>query len=194
MAKRDTAVSESAEQRIGPELKRLREQAGLSLRTLAERAGFSASFISQLENGQVSPSIASLEHIATVLGVSLVSFFTAPTQASPRLVRADDRPSFRSSWSKARISVLTPLDAPHAMEALVVTVEPGGASGKQSAGLGSEQLVFVFDGSIDLTMSDETISLERGDAAIVPARTPHRWHNRTSRRAEILLVTPRLGR
>jgi transcriptional regulator with XRE-family HTH domain len=48
-AKREDVVT-SAEERIGPELKRLREEAGLSVRTLAERAGFSASFISQLEN------------------------------------------------------------------------------------------------------------------------------------------------
>lgn len=191
MVKRGSPAAVSAEQRIGPELKRLREQAGLSLRTLAERAGFSASFLSQLENGQVSPSIASLEHIAHVLGVSLVSFFTPPEQPSPRLVRSNERPTFRSSWSKSRSGALTPLDAPHSMEALIVTVDPGGSSGRHGAGLAAEQLVVVFSGSIELTMGDDVVSLDHGDAVFVPARTPHRWHNRSSRAAEILLITPR---
>jgi hypothetical protein len=56
MAKREPAVPARAEQRIEPELKRLRERAGLSLRTLGDEAGFSASFLSQRENGQVSRS------------------------------------------------------------------------------------------------------------------------------------------
>ncbi|HLD42222.1 MAG TPA: helix-turn-helix transcriptional regulator, partial [archaeon] len=49
---------------LGSKLKKLREEAKLSLRDLCERIGLSASFLSQLELGQVSPSIASLENIA----------------------------------------------------------------------------------------------------------------------------------
>jgi transcriptional regulator with XRE-family HTH domain len=64
-------VVPQAEARIGEVLRQLRERQGLSLRTLAGRAGFSASFLSQLENGQVSPSIASLDRIAAELGVTL---------------------------------------------------------------------------------------------------------------------------
>jgi hypothetical protein len=40
-SKRGLQVAEQIEQRLGPELKRLREANGISLRTLAERAGFS---------------------------------------------------------------------------------------------------------------------------------------------------------
>ena len=78
--------ADTAEQRIGPEIKRLRENADLSLRALAERAGFSASFISQLENGLVSPSIASLGKIASTLGVTLGDLFT--TSGGYRLRRS----------------------------------------------------------------------------------------------------------
>ena len=69
--KRARHTAAPIEQRLGPELKRLREAGGISLRLLADRAGFSASFISQVENGQASPSIASLEKIAATLGVTL---------------------------------------------------------------------------------------------------------------------------
>jgi len=49
----------------------------MSLRSLATRTDFSPSFISQLENGQVSPSIHSMEKIANTLGVTLGAFFAA---------------------------------------------------------------------------------------------------------------------
>lgn len=194
MAKREAAVPARAEQRIGPELKRLRERAGLSLRTLGDEAGFSASFLSQLENGQVSPSIASLEQIAGVLGVTLADLFTPPTEPGPAVVRAEARPSFHSSWSKARVAVLTPLATPHSIEALIVHLEPGGASGRQVDGHAWEQFVLVFDGSVELTLAGESTELRHGDSVWIPPRTPHRWQNRGATPSQILLVSPRSPR
>jgi transcriptional regulator with XRE-family HTH domain len=57
-------------QTLGTSLRYLREQHGMSLRALAERVDFSASFLSQIENGQCSPSISSMEKIANALGVT----------------------------------------------------------------------------------------------------------------------------
>ncbi len=62
---------------IGRYVRQLRARAGLSTRALGSRTGFSASFISQLEHGLVSPSIGSMQKIATALGVTLGEFFTA---------------------------------------------------------------------------------------------------------------------
>ena len=58
-------------------MRRLREQRGLSLRALAAATDFAPSFISQLEHGTVSPSIASMERIVGALGVSLGEFFAS---------------------------------------------------------------------------------------------------------------------
>lgn len=99
---------ETAEQRIGPEVKRLRDQAGLSVRALAERAGFSASFVSQVENGLASPSISSLERIASALNVGVGDFFGPSRGPEILIVKAGERPHFYSSWSRAHVSVLTP--------------------------------------------------------------------------------------
>jgi transcriptional regulator with XRE-family HTH domain len=190
----DAAAAPNIEQRIGPELRRLREAAGLSVRTLAERAGFSASLISQIENGQVSPSIASLGQIASVLGVSLADFFAATAQAGVTVVRADLRPSFRSWYSRGKVEGLTPLAAANVLEAIMVQLEAGGASGKRPAGVPTEQLAVVFDGSIALETNDTTIVLSRGDAVFIPAHTPHRWHTADGAAAQVLLVSPRRHR
>jgi quercetin dioxygenase-like cupin family protein len=166
----------------------------MSVRALAERAGFSASFISQVENGQVSPSIASLAQIATTLRVSLADFFTLTSETGVSIVRADARPSFRSWWSRGRIDALTPLAAPHVIEAIMVTLEPGGSSGKRPAGSSTEHIALIFEGRIDLETGERTISLERGDAAFIPIQTPHRWVNSSDNPAQVLLVSPRSGR
>ena len=60
---------------VGGRIRQLRLGLGMSVRALAAKTGFSPSLISQAENGQVTPSIGSLERIAMALGVSLGKFF-----------------------------------------------------------------------------------------------------------------------
>ena len=182
---------ERMERRVGPELKRLREMTGLSLRTVAERAGFSPSFISQVENGQASPSISSLERIAATLDVSLADFFSTADASGVVVVRADARPSFRSAWSRARIDSLTPAGQGQPFEAIMVTIESGGSSGRDVAGVGSDQLAVIFSGEPTLTLGAETLELGTGDAVLIRARTPHRWRNRRRAAAQVLLVSAR---
>lgn len=194
MSSKRASTPETIEHRIGPEVKRLRETAGLSLRTLAERAGFSPSFISQLENGQASPSIASLEQIALALNVTLADFFARPDTSDVVVVRANARPSFRSSWSRATIDSLMPAGKGQPIEAIMVTLEPAGSSGRHAAGVSIDQVAVVFSGRLSLTLAKDMLELEAGDAVLIRARTPHRWQNERRNAAQILLVTSRGSR
>jgi transcriptional regulator with XRE-family HTH domain len=188
-SKRDVPLVEGIEQRLGPELKKLREASGISLRTLADRAGFSPSFISQVENGQASPSIASLEKIAATLNVRLADLFASTDTTEVVVVRAHARPGFRSAWSRARVDSLIPAGKRQSVEALMVTIEPGGTSGKHAAGVSNDQLAVVFSGQLTLTLVEDTFELDKGDAVLIRAATPHRWQNLGHVAAQVLLVS-----
>ena len=54
---------------IGPRIRRLRDEGGLTVSELAARADLSPSMLSQVENDLVSPSISSLRRIAAALNV-----------------------------------------------------------------------------------------------------------------------------
>ena len=185
-------LAETVEARLGLELRRLRESAGVSVRAFADRAGFSASFISQLENGQVSPSIASLGKIAAALNTTLAELFARSSDNGVAVIRAKKRPSFRSSWSRAQIAVLTAGFG--AIEALMVTLEPGGLSGKEPSPSVHDQFGIVFAGALELTLGNELLTLQRGDSVQILARVPHRWHNASRRPAQVALVSLRGGR
>ena len=189
MTKQESPKPATAEKHIGPELKRLRENAGLSLRAFAEQAGFSAGFISQVENSIVSPSIASLEKMASTLGVTLGDLFATASGLQAAVVRVDARPSFRSSWSKASIDALMPLNGSRRLEALMVTIDPGGASGKHPSAIGRDQFAIVWEGRVVLTHGDEDIRLTRGDSVSIRAGIPHRWWNDWRTAAQILIVS-----
>ena len=60
---------------IGKKLKELRLQNDLTLRDLASRSELTKGFLSQVERGQTTPSIATLEDILEALGSNLSEFF-----------------------------------------------------------------------------------------------------------------------
>jgi transcriptional regulator with XRE-family HTH domain/mannose-6-phosphate isomerase-like protein (cupin superfamily) len=63
---------------VGEKLRAARNEQGLSLRELASRAGVSASLLSQIECGKVTPSASSLFQIATALALPIHAFFPQP--------------------------------------------------------------------------------------------------------------------
>lgn len=58
---------------VGKALRALRETNRLTARDLATRSGVSAAMISRIENGQVSPSLSTLEALANALDVPIGS-------------------------------------------------------------------------------------------------------------------------
>ena len=188
--------SDVGPKRVGERLRQLREERGISLRKLAELTEFSASFISQVENGQASPSIGSLERIASAVGVTLGEFFAAPSRGEgPGLVvRAAARENLESAWSNAQIEALAPMSVGRKLEPVIITLDAGGRSGKHPHPHAMEEFAFVLEGRVRLTLGEEAHDLEAGDAATIPLEHARAWENTGSGPARILVVSARITR
>ena len=184
------AETPSGGRQVGDLLRDARTRQDLSVRALAARAGCSPSFISQVENGQASPSISSLERLVHALGMTLADFFraAAPTTA---VVRWHERAALTHAWSHAQIDALGPTGAGHALEPLMITLAAGGQSGSQPYARGGDEFAFVFEGDVLLTLGEAAHRLARGDAATFPAELPHRWENVGREPARIVVVSAR---
>jgi transcriptional regulator with XRE-family HTH domain len=178
------------ESNLSEAVRRLREGQHLSLRTLAERTGFSASFISQVENGQASPSISSLEKIAAALGVTLGQFFNAAEAQAPAVVRASERLTMKAEWSKADLEALGGNPGAR-LEPVVVILHAGGSSGKHARPVTQEQFALVLEGEVVLALGEEEQVLQPGDAVTIRPGTPRAWRNETTSDARVLVVTLR---
>jgi transcriptional regulator with XRE-family HTH domain len=71
-------------------LKQLRREAGLTQEQLAERAGLSRNYLSQIENGVRTPNVTRLQQIAKALNTDFVNLLANPEQdlRSLRLISA----------------------------------------------------------------------------------------------------------
>jgi transcriptional regulator with XRE-family HTH domain len=178
---------------VGGRIQQLRLALGMSIRNLAAKTGFSPSLISQVEHGQVMPSIGSLERIAMALGVSLGKFFAEPDTHAVGLVRASARQKLTSTWSPVSIEALGPMDGSGRLEAVMMTMAPGGRSGTYPATDGRETFAFIVEGDVTLTLGDEVYRLGTGDAMTFAPAQPHRWENPGAGIARVLLVVRRFS-
>jgi transcriptional regulator with XRE-family HTH domain len=177
---------------IGEHIRRLRTDHGVSVRAFAAQTGFSPSFISQLENGQLLPSLGSLHKIAEALGVTLGQFFdTAAGDGEALIVHAAERPRMDSTWTDAHIEALGTMSRSRDLEPVVAIFGPGGRSGKHPHTQSREEFAFVIRGQVTLTLADEQNTLVAGDSVTLPARAPRLWENHTQETAEILMVSSR---
>jgi len=177
---------------IGDHIRRLRLKRHVSVRAFAAQTGFSPSFISQLENGQVSPSLGSLQKIADALGVTLGEFFVAAASGEEALiVRLSDRQRLDSTWTDAKLEALGSMARGRKLEPVLAIFGPGGKSGKHLHAHSHEEFAFVVKGRVTLAFGDEENELGPGDAVTLPAQSPHRWENRGPEAVEILMVASR---
>ncbi|CAM5715083.1 Transcriptional regulator with XRE-family HTH domain OS=Streptomyces griseomycini OX=66895 GN=FHS37_005834 PE=4 SV=1 [Streptomyces griseomycini] len=70
---------------VGPRLRALRRDRGITLADLAARTGVSESTLSRLENGQRRPTLELLLPLARVHGVPLDDLVGAPRTGDPRI-------------------------------------------------------------------------------------------------------------
>ena len=68
-------AEQDVDAQIGLALRRMRRDGGLTVTELSKQAGVSSAMISRIENGQVSPSLKTLEALSRGLKVELMSLF-----------------------------------------------------------------------------------------------------------------------
>jgi transcriptional regulator with XRE-family HTH domain len=175
---------------LGARIRALRLARGQTLRSLAADAGVTESFLSQVERGVASPSIASVQRIARGLGQSIAELFAADERAGS-LVRAADRRRVVYQGLGAIDEFLT-RSTEGRLQVIMSTIEPGGGTGDEAYTHDSdEEVVVVLDGSLDLWVGGEHYRLEAGDAVTHASRIPHRNTNPGPGVARVLFcITP----
>ena len=69
---------------LGEELKRARDEAGLSQEEVAHRAGIDRSYLSQLENDRKSPTLDLLFRVCAALGVKAATLVGRVERGRPK--------------------------------------------------------------------------------------------------------------
>jgi transcriptional regulator with XRE-family HTH domain len=174
---------------IGQKIRRLRLKRSMGLAELGKEVGLSASFLSQLENGRVIPTLRNLSRIALVFKKELSYFFRDENDKVFRVSRGKDRirlvvGEFLLSDS---MSVLVP--DRHIVPCIADFLPGIEASAFHPQIFPGLELVYVIDGSLTLSTEGKTELLQSEDSAWIDGSTSRQYRCHEDRPAKALIVT-----
>ena len=144
---------------VGPRLRRVREQRGVTLTEVARLTGISKSTLSRLENGQRRPSLELLLPLAQTYRVPIDDLVGAPEVGDPRIRLKPRRVNGRT---------VLPLTHPGGIQAWKIVIPKSQSEPKPRTHDGFEWL-YVLSGQMRLVMGDQDIVL---GTARPPSSTP----------------------
>lgn len=180
---------------FGGNVRRRREEAGLTLEQLSTQSSVSRAMLSKVERGEKSPTIGVASRIAHALDVSLSDLIGAPAAATSGVaivMRKNDRPVFR--------------DPETGFERHMVSAAPGAGGAEMvvhylpaqvSTGLlpayppGTEKQLVVLEGTLTVAIGGISETLNTGDSLFFQADADHGFANRTNARCEYIMVVSR---
>ena len=161
---------------LGAKLRSLRLGRKLSLNTVADATGISASFLSLVENGKSDITIGRLTRLVDFYGISIVDLIPAPEPEDPDVVRRGEARRLHSESEGIDIFLLTS-DMDRAMMPQLLEFEPGAGLAEYGRHEG-EEFVHVIEGEMELEVQGSAARILRaGDSAYYPADRPHLFRN-----------------
>jgi transcriptional regulator with XRE-family HTH domain len=146
------------------------------MRALARRSGLSANALSMIERGLTSPSVSTLNKLATALEVPITAFFRQePVREQIVFRKASERT--RVPFLRGLIEGLGGESFIGKVEAFLLTLETGGSSGPHGMIHTGHELVFCLRGMLEYEVDNQRFLLEPGDNLIFAAQLVHRWRN-----------------
>jgi len=169
---------------VGPRLKRLRAQRGITLTGLASTTGISKSTLSRLETGQRRPTLELLLALSQAYRVSLDDLVGAPDVGDPRI---------RLKPGRVKGRTVIPLTRqPDGMQAWKIVIPTGMVNPEPRAHDGHEW-IYVLSGRMRLVLGDRAWLLGAGEVAEFDTGVPHWFGSAGDEPAEILSIFARPG-
>ena len=186
-----------SEYNIGAKIKKLRLSKKLTLQAVARETGFSPALISQIENNNVSPPIATLSRIAKFFDVKIGLFFAEDEEECRfEVVRAHERKAMPRVISKAGTNQgysyesLSYHKQNKKMEPFLLTVTEKPPE-ENTYSHDGEEFLFIMTGTAELLLDDKRIVLDEGDCVYFDSALKHRLLSKNGCEVKVLAVVTR---
>ena len=160
---------------LGARLRARRKAIGKTMQQVADEASLTIGFISQIERGISTPSLASLYNVAKALDASVDMFVSqAPARSHSVVTHAGQRPTFKVDGTSRYYEFLERGFADAKLNACLSHVPPGHASEMSHEG---EDFVYLVAGIMLYEVDGVAYELRAGDTLHFDSRKPHRGTN-----------------
>lgn len=173
---------------VGKKLKEIRLKQDMTIQMLADRSDVSSNMISRIERGLTIPSVEILMRLATVFDKS-INYFVEDVASSHEVVHTRpgqrDKTVYDDEHNMHTESFTSGLRDPQFMS-FYCTVQKGGQSGEANMYHPGDELIYILEGRMKMTIVDEEFILEAGDSLCFKSHLPHHWENIGSGDARVI--------
>jgi transcriptional regulator with XRE-family HTH domain len=164
---------------VGPRLRALRQQQGVTLADLATTTGISVSTLSRLESGQRRPTLELLLPLARAYAVPLDELVGAPPIGDPRVHL---RPVTRHGMTMVPLS--SHADGLQAYKLVIPPDRPWQPTDLKTHD--GYEWVYVLSGRLRMIVGQHDLVLAPGEAAEFDTRVPHWFGSADDQPVEVL--------
>jgi transcriptional regulator with XRE-family HTH domain len=165
---------------VGPRLRELRHDHGVTLAALSETTGISVSTLSRLESGRRRATLELLLPLAKAYRVPLDDLVGAPPTGDPRVYA---RPITRFGQT-----ILPLTRQPGGLQAFKHLLPAGPVETPDPRTHEGYEWLYVLAGRLRLVLGDHDLVLPAGEAAEFDTRLPHWFGRSTTDAVEILTI------
>ena len=167
---------EALEIAIGKQVRSSRKRLNLTVAALAKQAKLSTGMLSKIENGQTSPSLATLTSLANALQVPVTSFFRGyEEQRDVTYIRAGEGLPIerRGSGVGHQYQLLGhTIGKPYNIEPYLITIDDQSEVFPVFQHAGTE-LIYMLEGQITYRHANKSYLLAPGDTLFFDAESSH---------------------
>lgn len=175
---------------IGHNVRRRRQDRGLTLEALAELSGVSPTMLSEVERGIKNPTVRLAWQVARALGCSLTDLLEPQASPPVHVVRADERRSLVDPETGVERHGLATELLRRGLEVVWYVLPARSGTGEMSPNRpGVLEHAIVLDGELTLRLGEEIHHLGEGDNVTYGARTLVEYRNETDVGCEFLLLS-----
>lgn len=176
---------------LGARIRHARLVRGMTLKDVAAHAQCSESSVSKIERNLAAPSLAMLHRLAHALETNIVELTVDEWPDTGPVLRAGERavhsfghdPAYRG----IELEAISAAVKGGLLQANIHIMQPGAKSDGQIKHVG-EEVGYVLEGSIVLSLGEQRYDLNTGDAFHFCSQTAHGYENRGASIARILWV------
>jgi transcriptional regulator with XRE-family HTH domain len=182
-----TSVKKEALPDVGRRVRELRMRAGMNQKELADRVGLTPSFISQLENNQIAPSLSSYIQICDALGVSLSDTLEKRPEEAHWLIRKEkifSSPSYKENGMQGFLIVQN-----GSMSGSLLILEPYAQLKDKIIPTEGKKLLYVLKGDVSVVIDGKGEMLRSGESLFLKKEVPSVFKNEGGDSAEILFIS-----
>ena len=161
---------------IAENLKRLREERKLSLENVAKKTGISRSMLSQMERGDVNPTISTVWKIANGLKISFTELISRAQKDFEVIDKAEVQPLLEDG-GKYRNFPMFQFDSTSRLEIYYIELDKTAFLKADAHPEGTQEFITAFSGKVKIEVDGERLEISDGCSARFKADRPHSYEN-----------------